>query len=308
LQARAERCPFGPFLVMTVPKDNIQISHLIRLLDDRDEFIRGRVRDQLIEIGEDALPFLEMAVRMENPTLRAMAGEIIQAIYPMRLGEKFRQLALKARGSDLDLEAGIILLMEFGHPQSKPEDVTVPLDRIADKLASQLIADDSPDQAIQALTRCLFLEEGFAGNESNYLDPDNSYFNKVLERRTGLPISLSALYMLVAKRLHLPIVGVGLPGHYIVKYASPTEPIFFDPFHKGRIIRREECIQLINRAGFKFEEHHLSQATHRETLVRMINNLVAVYSQTDELKKAGQLKEYIGILLNSPQSFSTKSP
>ncbi len=292
---------------MNVPENN-QISYLIRLLDDRDEFVRSRVRDQLMQIGEDALPFLEIAVRKENPTLRAMAGEIIQAIFPQQLGEKFRQLVLSARGSDLNLEAGIILLMEFGHPQSKPEEITVPLDQIADKLASRLTPDDSPEQAVQALTRCLFIEEGFAGNESNYLDPDNSYFNKVLQRRTGLPISLSALCMLVAGRLHLPIVGVGLPGHYIVKYASPTDPIFFDPFHKGRIIRREECIQLINRAGFEFEEHQLSQATHRETLVRMINNLVAVYSQTDELKKAQQLKEYIGILLNSPQSFSAKSP
>ncbi|MCH8312199.1 MAG: transglutaminase family protein [Nitrospinae bacterium] len=293
---------------MSVPKDNNQISHLIRLLDDRDEFVRGKVRDQLIQIGEDALPFLEMATRTENPSLRAIAGGIIQAIYPKQLGEKFRQLALSARGSDLNLEKGIILLMEFGHPQSKPEDITVPLDQIAAKLRSRLDPDDAPEQAVQALTRFLFIEQGFAGNESNYLDPDNSYFNKVLQRRTGIPITLSALCLLVAERLNLPIVGVGLPGHYIVKYASLTDPIFFDPFHKGRILQREDCIQLVNSTGFKFEEYHLSQSTHRETLVRMINNLVAAYGQTGKLEKAQQLKEYIGILLNSPQSFSAKSP
>ena len=91
--------PVQAFLVMTVPKDKNQISHLIRLLDDRDEFVRSKVRDQLIQIGEDALPFLEMAARTENPALRAVAGEVIQAIYPKKLGEKFRQPALKARGS-----------------------------------------------------------------------------------------------------------------------------------------------------------------------------------------------------------------
>ena len=300
--------PVQAFLVMSVQKDNNQISHLIRLLDDRDGFVRSKVRDQLIQIGEDALPFLEMATRTENPSLRAIAGGIIQAIYPKQLGEKFRQLALSARGSDLNLEKGIILLMEFGHPQSKPEDITVPLDQIAAKLRSRLDPDDAPEQAVQALTRFLFIEQGFAGNESNYLDPDNSYFNKVLQRRTGIPITLSALCLLVAERLNLPIVGVGLPGHYIVKYASLTDPIFFDPFHKGRILQREDCIQLVNSTGFKFEEYHLSQSTHRETLVRMINNLVAAYGQTGKLEKAQQLKEYIGILLNSPQSFSAKSP
>lgn len=299
--------PAQAFLVMTVPKDKNQISHLIRLLDDRDEFVRSKVRDQLIQIGEDALPFLEMAARTENPALRAVAGEVIQAIYPKKLGEKFRQLALKARGSDLNLEAGISLLMEFGHPQSKPEDITVPLDQIAANLRTRLGPDDSPEQAVQALTRFLFIEQGFAGNESNYLDPDNSYFNKVLQRRTGIPITLSALCLLVARRLNLPIVGVGLPGHYIVKYASSTDPVFFDPFHKGRILRREDCVRLVHGAGIKFEEHHLSQSTHRETLVRMINNLVAAYVQKGELEKVHQLREYIGILLNSPQSFSAKS-
>lgn len=294
--------------MMSVPKNDNQISNLIRLLDDRDEFVRNRVRDQLIQIGEDALPFLEMAARTENPTLQVMSTEIIQAIFPKQLGEKFRQLALSARGSDLNLETGIILLMEFGHPHSKPKEIITALDQIAAKLGSRLTPDDSPEQAVQTLTRFLFIEGGFAGNESNYLDPDNSYFNKVLKRRTGLPIALSALCVLVARRLNLPIVGVGLPGHYIVKFASPTHPVFFDPFNKGRILQREDCIQIVNRAGFKFEEHHLSQSSNRETLVRMINNLVAAYSQTGELKKAQQLKEYIGILLNSPSGFSAKSP
>jgi regulator of sirC expression with transglutaminase-like and TPR domain len=292
---------------MSAPENNNQISNLIRLLDDRDEFVRNRVRDQLIETGEDALPFLEMAARTENPILQGMAADVIRAILPKRLGEKFRQLVLSARGGDLDLEAGIILLMEFGHPYNDPGEVTVRLDQIAAELKNRLASKDSPEQAVQAMTRLLFVEQGFQGNESNYLDPDNSYFNQVLARKTGIPITLSVLCMLVAGRLGLPIVGVGLPGHYIVKYALPTNPIFFDPFHKGRVLQREDCVQIVNRAGLKFEEHHLSQSTHRETLVRMINNLVAAYGQTGEVKKAQQLKEYIKILLSSPQSLSAQS-
>jgi regulator of sirC expression with transglutaminase-like and TPR domain len=299
--------PVQAFFIMSVPGNNNRISNLIRLLDDRDEFVRNRVRDQLIETGEDALPFLEMAVRTENPTLKVMAAEVLQAIFPKQLGEKFRQLALSARGKDLDLEVGMILLMEFGHSDSRPEDVTGFLDQLADRLKSRVGSEMSPEQAVQALTRFLFIEEGFSGNESNYLDPDNSYFNKVLERKTGIPITLSALCLLVAGRLDLPVVGVGLPGHYIVKYASPTNPVFFDPFHKGRVLGREDCVQIVNGAGFKFEEYHLSQATHKETLVRMINNLIAAYGQSGELEKARQLKEYVGILLDSPQSFSTQS-
>ena len=292
---------------MTAPKNKNQVSHLIRLLDDRDEFVRTKVRDQLIQIGEDALPFLEITAKTENPNLRAIASEIIQALLPRQLGEKFRRLVLSAGGGDLDLEQGVICLVEFGHPGTGPKQITAPLDQMAEKLGSRLNPDDSPQRVVQEMTRFLFNEEGFVGNDSNYLDPDNSYFNKVLERRTGIPITLSALCLFIARRLHLPIVGVGLPGHYIVKYASATDPIYFDPFHQGRILQRQDCIRLVNSVGHQFEEYHLSQATHRETLVRMMNNLMAAYSQTSELEKSRHLEEYINILLNPPQSSSADS-
>jgi len=98
-----------------------QISYLIQLLTDRDKFVRQKVRTQLIELGEDALPFLEMAVRSEEVSLRVQAQEVISAIFPEKLGEKFRQLAQKGMGRDVDLEAGMLLIMEFGYPDSNPK-------------------------------------------------------------------------------------------------------------------------------------------------------------------------------------------
>ena len=293
---------------MADPKNNNQVSHLIRLIDDRDEFVRTKVREQLIQIGTDALPFLEIASRTETPNLRVLANEIIRAIHPKQLGEKFRQLVLSARGGDLDLEQGVIFLMEFCYPETEPVKITAPLDKIAEKLGSRLTPDDTPQQVVQQLNQLLFIEEGFSGNDSNYSDPDNSYFNKVLERKTGIPITLSALCLFIAQRLHLPIVGVGLPGHFIVKYASANDPIYFDPFHQGRILQREDCIRLVESTGHQFEEYYLSQTTHRETLVRMMNNLVGAYNQSNELEKSGHLKEYISILLDSPRSFPANSP
>lgn len=284
---------------MSVPMDNNRISHLIRLADDRDEFVRDKVRDQLVQIGKDALPFLEIAVKTENPSQRRILNEIIQAILPEQLGEKFRRLVLSACGGDLDLEKGVICLIEFGHPGASPKKITASLDQMAEQLGSRLNPEDSPLQVVQRMTQFLFIEEKFSGNESNYMDPDNSYLNKVLERKTGIPIALSALCLLLARRLHLPIVGVGLPGRYITKY-DDADPVYFDPFHRGRILSREDCIRLVDDVGRKFEEYHLSQATHRETLVRMINNLMAAYSQINELKKVRQLGEYKKILMDSP--------
>ena len=275
-----------------------QISYLIRLLTDRDEFVRNQVRDQLIELGEDALPFLEMATRGEDESLRIQAHLVIKNILPKKLGEKFRLLAHRGLGKDIDLETGMMLVMEFGYPETDANDCRQKLDELAQKLSEVLVTSSEPTEIVGAFTYFLFQKMGFKGNKENYHDPDNSFINKVLENHTGLPITLSALCVLLAKRLDLPIVGVGMPGHYIVKYSLPTEPIYFDPFHQGRVLTKNECIQIVKQFGYPFEEHFLSQSTQRETLIRMLNNLIQIYKNSNETKKAETLAEYIKILLN----------
>jgi regulator of sirC expression with transglutaminase-like and TPR domain len=285
-----------------------QISYLIQLLTDRDDFVRQAVRAQLIELGEDALPFLEMAIRREDIPLRNQAQEVINAIFPIKLGEKFRQLAQKGLGRDVDLEAGMLLIMEFGYPDSDPKICQENLDDLAHKLEQNLPPDADPSHVVRTLTHLLFQQSKFRGNKENYSDPENSYLNKVLEHKMGLPITLSALCILVAGRLGLPIVGVGLPGHYIVKYNLPKNAIFFDPFHQGRLLNRTECIQIVEQFGHPFEEHFLSQATNRETLIRMMNNLAQVYQSSDEFDKAETLSKFIKILINpSRNPFSEKT-
>ena len=284
-----------------------QISYLIQLLTDRDEFVRQKVSAQLIELGEDALPFLEIATRREDIPLRIQAQAVIDAIFPKKLGEKFRQLAQKGLGRDVDLEAGMLLIMEFGHPHSDPKVCRENLDALARNLEQSLPTDADPSHIVQSLTHLLFQQNRFKGNKANYMNPDNSYLNKVLEHKSGLPITLSALCVLVAGRLGLPIVGVGLPGHYIAKYNLPKNAIYFDPFHQGRLLNRTECIQIVEQLGHRFEEHFLSQATNRETLIRMLNNLVQVYQGSNDLDKADTLSKYIKILINpSKNPFSDK--
>ena len=275
-----------------------QISFLIKLLTDRDEFVRNRVKEQLIDLGEDALPFLEIAVRGGDDDLRIQANAVIQSILPQKLAEKFRQLAQKGLGQDIDLETGMMLIMEFGYPNSDPEEFRQKLDELAQNFADILNTEAEPPEIVAAFTHFLFQQKGFKGNKDDYQNPDNSFLNKVLDNQTGLPITLSAICVLLAKRLNLPIVGVGMPGHYIVKYSLPIEPIYFDPFHQGRLLTKKECIQIVEQFGHSFEEHFLSQATQRETLIRMLNNLIQVYKKSNETKKAETLTKYIKILLN----------
>ena len=272
-----------------------QISSLIRLLDDRDPFVTERVSERLEELGIEAVPFLEMATRSENLTLKTRALDILGRIAPRQLAEAFRDLCRTP--DDIDLEKGILLLMQFGHPSADPEQVRRQLDKLAENLASKIKPEEPASQVLEQLTNYLFRQQGFHGNQDNYIDPDNSYFDTVLKNKTGLPITLSILCILLGQRLHIPIVGVGLPYHFIAQYNSAPDSILFDPFNKGRILTREKCSEMVRGFGIEFEDHYLTPVTHREILTRMIQNLVNVYQKLDDEAKVNSLKEYSQILM-----------
>ena len=273
-----------------------EISSLIRLLDDRDPFVTDQVGNRLVEMGTEAVPFLEMASRGENLLLKTRALTILGRIAPRQLADAFRNLSRTHSGDDIDLEQGVILLTQFGHPEADADHVHQQLDQLADDLTQEIDPQASSGQVLQTLTDYLFHQREFHGNQDNYIDPNNSYFDTVLENKTGLPIALSVLCILIGQRLGLPIVGIGLPYHFIAKYNSLTDPILFDPFHKGRILTPEKCSEMVRGFGIQFEPHYLSPVSHRDILTRMIQNLVIAYQKLGEGDKVDSLKEYSEIL------------
>jgi len=136
----------------------------------------------------------------------------------------------------------------------------------------------------------------FTGNSDDYYNPDNSYINKVLEDRRGIPLSLSVVWMFTARRLNLPIVGINLPGHFMLKYNVPKVDIYIDPFNGGKLLSRLDCIRFMVNAGYQFSEQHLTPTTNRQILVRMLNNLAEVYSQKNDALRAEPLKKAVTIL------------
>ena len=274
-----------------------QISSLIRLLDDRDPFVTDRVGNRLMELGTEAVPFLEIASRGENLTLKTRALKILERIAPQQLADAFRNLSRTRSGDDIDLEQGVLLLMQFGHPSADPGQVHRKLDQLAEGLAPKIKLEEPATQILGQLTDYLFRQQGFLGNRDNYIDPDNSYFDTVLKNKTGIPITLSILCILIGQRLQLPIIGIGLPYHFIAKYNSVADSIIFDPFHQGRVLTPEKCSEMVQGFGVPFEDRYLFPVTHREILTRMIQNLVNAYQKLGEEAKVSSLKKYLQILM-----------
>src|SRR5438128_2597262 len=145
--------------------------------------------------------------------------------------------------ADVDLAEVALLLAADEYPDLDVASYLARLDDLAARLRPQLV--DELAVNIAALSHFLFEDEGFAGNAVDYYDPRNSYFNDVLDRKLGIPITLSMLAMAIGRRVGIDIVGVGLPGHFIAKAIHGSVEVLFDPFHGGQILAPSECETLI---------------------------------------------------------------
>jgi len=139
----------------------------------------------------------------------------------------------------------------------------------------------------RGLSHYLFEVEGFRGNRQDYYNPSNSLFNDVLDQRTGIPITLSILYIAVGRRLQLPLAGIGFPGHFLVRYHEAGAHFFIDPFNRGRLLTPEECQKRLQEQYGKalpYRPEYMEPSTHREILVRLLTNLKMAYMMRKEFE------------------------
>jgi regulator of sirC expression with transglutaminase-like and TPR domain len=142
---------------------------------------------------------------------------------------------------------------------------------------------------VRGLCRYLFHDQGFRGNLKNYYDARNSYLNEVLDRRTGIPITLVVVAMAVGGRAGLPIAGVGLPGHFVAKAYEGGREVLFDPFHGGRLLTPDDCERLVEQsAGISFTANRRSLRAVPPGLIvqRLLSNLKGIYLASEDLERA----------------------
>ncbi len=202
--------------------------------------------------------------------------------------QKLRQ-ALKNDSAPVTLDVAALELASIEFPGLDFESSLFRLNHFADQIRQRLTAQSSGLEVIHKINELLFDSLQFRGNESDYYDPRNSCLNAVLSRRLGIPISLSVVYMEIARRLNRPVSGVGLPGHFIVVYQDESSRYWIDPFHHGRILTFEDCCELARDTGgvdLKSNPTLLAPVTERQILVRMLTNLKTIYLKGRALNKA----------------------
>jgi regulator of sirC expression with transglutaminase-like and TPR domain len=147
---------------------------------------------------------------------------------------------------------------------------------------------------VAGLCRYLFHEMGFRGNVQNYYDPRNSYLNEVLDRRTGIPITLTVVALAVGQRAGLEVHGVGLPGHFVAKAVDEGQEILFDPFHGGRLLTAADCETLVYQVtgtAFQATPDHLAALPLGRLVLRLLTNLKAIYLEQKDFARAARVIE-----------------
>lgn len=265
---------------------------LAQLLTDEDPAIFRTVRREIISHGPSVRPWLASYALNANPLLRRRTLGIVEHFDRKEADTTFSAFCLR-HGEELNLEEGCWLLARARYPSINIEAYRALMDNHAADLLSQIDYNEDAEVIIATINRHLFKGHGFRGDEEEYYLPDNSYLNRVLDRRTGNPIALCVIYLALSRRLQLPVAGIGLPGHFLCRYQNARKELFIDVFNKGRLLTKGDCMKHLRQAGYEFHEAFLVPASPRRILLRMCSNLHQIYQHEGNKIEAERLQGYI---------------
>ncbi|MCX7595386.1 MAG: SirB1 family protein [Fischerella sp.] len=199
----------------------------------------------------------------------------------------------------IDLVRAALYIAQEEYPNLDPEEYLNAFDTMAAELEERLPVERYPLRVIQSINKYLYSDLGFKGNKQEYYDPRNSFLNDVIDRRLGIPISLALVYIEIARRVDFPMVGIGMPGHFLIRPDLPDIEIFVDAFNDGEILFPQDCqekLTQIYQHPVTLQPEFLAVVTNKQILTRMLTNLKYIYLNQKELEKALAAVERILLL------------
>lgn len=265
---------------------------LVSLLADHDPAIYAMVRRRILVYGKVACDWLRPHLLSADPVMRRRALEIVHHFGKENSDETFLAFCLN-HGEELDLEEAAGLLARTQYPDANPEAYRALYDGWAGELRDRIDFAGDADQVLGAVNQFLFGELGFVGNEHYSDSPENCYLNRVTDKRTGNPISLCAIYLFMARRLRLPIAGVGLPGHFLCRFQSSVQEVYIDPFRRGKFLSKGDCVKHLLNTQHGLQEGYLTPVSSRRILLRMCANLHQTYANLEMVDEASRVQRYL---------------
>ena len=272
-----------------------ELYALYQLLDDPQASIQDAVRERILVIGEEAVQPLRSIAQDHGDVNRAAVEDLVNEI---RMTKTLERLGRNYSDSDraIDLERGAFVLARYGFPGINISNYEQRLDEMASDIKVLAGMRAAPLDLFMKMRSYLFSDLGFLGNREDYYNPNNSYLNKVIDFRKGIPITLSLLMLVLARRLGLMLNGIGMPMHFLVQYDDGSRMFFVDAFNSGIIITRDQCRLMLSSSGITLTPEMLAPVSPRDILERMWRNLYLAYQQQGDEPEAQRVAELLSFI------------
>jgi regulator of sirC expression with transglutaminase-like and TPR domain len=275
-------------------KEISEIQSLIKLLDD-EESVFQIAKGKLLEYGESALPYLPNDQSQSRSIFVQRSSEIREEL--LRLVFKVGFILLKKDSNrDLYLEDALFLIARYRYPELDITPYSQLLNLYARELKEKTSTVLDPMDIFQCIISFFIEEKQFLGNIEDYYNEENHYINKVLDTKRGIPISLSIIYLLICRKINLPVCGIGLPGHFILRFSFDQHHIYFDPFNNGQILQKKDCMVLVENLGYIFSEQFLESVSNRQIIERVLRNIIVSLEKKNELNRIETVRQFIDTL------------
>ncbi|WPR74134.1 transglutaminase-like domain-containing protein [Algoriphagus sp. NG3] len=271
-----------------------ELDALVSLLDDSDREVRMHVRDRITSLGNEIIPFLEK--KWENSFNPDIQKEIEELVHDLQFSLLKERLIDWRDTDDRDLLTGLWIINTYQYPDLEYAKLNAEMHQIYFEVWTAFKNDLSPYEQVRAINNVLFQTLRFSANTKNFHSPANSMLSSVLDSKRGNPLTLCSIYLLVAKKLGLPIYGVNLPNLFVLTYKSADVTFYINAFNKGLIFSRTDIFNYLEQLKIEPREEYFEPCAHLQIMLRMFRNLENAFEKLGETDKVKEIKELIELL------------
>lgn len=271
-----------------------ELKALVSLLDDTDQEVKEHVRDRIISLGNEIIPFLEQT--WENSFNPDIQKEIEDLVHELQFSLLKERLSQWKQSSEQDLLTGMWIINTYQYPDLDFDQLNATMHQVYFEVWTSFKNEAIPYEKIRIINSVLFNDLKFAANTKNFHSPGNSMLSNVLDSKRGNPISLCAVYLLVARKLGLPIYGVNLPNLFVLTYKSDSLTIYINAFNKGLIFSRQDIHNYLEHLKLEPKEEFFEPCENEVIIKRTLRNLIYAFDKIGELDKKQEVQELLDIL------------
>lgn len=268
-----------------------QLKALISLLDDEDREVVEHVEHKIRQMGGQMIPLLETEWESSfNPSLQKRIEEIIHDLQYESVLDRMRDWK---NGGGLDLLEGLWIVATYQYPDLSLVKLRQDVEQLFFDVWVDFKPDMHPDEQIKAMNAAFFSKLKFAPNTKHFHSPSNSMINQVLESRRGNPITLCILYMLIARRLNLPVYGVNLPNLFVLTYKNNGVQFYINVFNRGLVFTTKDIDQYIDQLNIKRLDSFYQPCTNADIVRRVLRNLTLAFEKNGDIDRVDEVERIL---------------